>query len=65
MIEFITGLIPNLGAIMEAAGLMLGALVAFLMALGGLFLLIPGEQPEKAIFAMAEFVKKFSKKKEE
>ena len=65
MIQFIMGLIPNIGAIMEAAGLMMGALAAFLMALGGIFLLIPGEQPEKAIFAAAQFVEKFSKKKPE
>jgi len=40
----------------------LGALTAVLSALIALFLLIPGEQPEKALQAIVDFLKKFSVK---
>jgi hypothetical protein len=38
------------------------AVDAVLLALIALFLLIPGDQPEKALRAVADFVEKFSKK---
>ena len=40
----------------------LAAIVAVLSALIGLFMLIPGEQPEKALQAVVDFIAKFSKK---
>lgn len=41
---------------------LLAALNAVLLALIALFLLIPGEQPEKALRSVADFLEKFSKK---
>lgn len=40
----------------------LGAIHAVILALIGLFMLIPGEQPEKSLQAVASFLGKFSKK---
>ena len=40
----------------------LAAILAVLSALIGLFMLIPGEQPEKALQAVVDFIAKFSKK---
>ena len=40
----------------------LSALVAVVSALIALFLIIPGEQPEKALKSVADFLAKFSKK---
>jgi len=40
----------------------ISALVAVLSALVALFLLIPGDQPEKALKGIADFLAKFSKK---
>lgn len=42
--------------------LLVTAIVGVLSALVVLFSLIPGEQPEKAIQGVADFLKKFSKK---
>lgn len=39
-----------------------GALTAVLSALIALFLLIPGEQPEKTLQAVVDFLSKFSAK---
>ena len=39
-----------------------GAVYAALMALAAVFLMIPGEQPEKAILSVAKFLERFSKK---
>jgi len=38
------------------------SLDAVLLALVALFMLVPGEQPEKAIKSVADFLAKFSKK---
>lgn len=48
--------------IVESALAVVGALSALLAALYGLALLIPGEQPDKAIKALLELTKKISKK---
>ncbi len=40
----------------------LTAVVAVISALTALFLLIPGEQPEKSLKAIADFLAKFSNK---
>lgn len=48
--------------VLEQGPLILGYLSAALLALAGLFTLIPGEQPEKAMKGIAAFVEKFSKK---
>lgn len=40
----------------------LNAVVAVLTALIALFLFIPGNQPEKTLQAVVDFLKKFSKK---
>lgn len=40
----------------------LGAVTALLTALIGLFMLIPGEQPEKFLQGIVDFLSKFSKK---
>lgn len=40
----------------------LGAIIAVLSALIALFLMIPGDQPEKALQSALDFLSKFSKK---
>jgi len=40
----------------------LAALVGVLTALIGFFMLIPGEQPEKSLQAVVDFISKFSRK---
>jgi len=40
----------------------IGALDAILLALIALFILIPGDQPEKSIRKIADFIGKFSRK---
>ena len=62
MKDFILALIPNFSALIQAGLLVLGAFSALLGALGGLFALIPGEQPEKFLFAFAEKVANISRK---
>lgn len=42
----------------------ISAVVAVLSGLIALFTLIPGEQPEKALQAVVDFIAKFSKKPE-
>jgi hypothetical protein len=41
----------------------LAALVAILSGLIGIFMVIPGDQPEKTLQAIVDFIKKFSIKK--
>lgn len=55
MIEFIMGLVGNLGGYVNA-------ILAVLMALIALFMLIPGDQPEKALQGIVDFITKFSRK---
>lgn len=42
--------------------LLISAIMAVVSALTALFLIIPGEQPEKTFQAIADFLAKFSKK---
>lgn len=42
--------------------IVLSAVVAVLTALIGLFMLIPGEQPEKALQKVVDFISKYSAK---
>lgn len=51
-----------LQVLIENGPSILGNLSLVLSGLIGLFLLIPGEQPEKALQAALDFIKKFSKK---
>lgn len=39
-----------------------GMLIMILMGLIGIFMMIPGEQPEKSLQSILDFIKKFSKK---
>lgn len=48
--------------IIAEGGLYLGAVDAVILALIALFLLIPGEQPEKFLKGVADFLAKFSRK---
>jgi hypothetical protein len=48
--------------IIEVAQDVISSLVLVLTGLIGISLLIPGEQPEKALQAVLDFIKKFSKK---
>lgn len=41
---------------------LLNSIIAILTALIAFFMLIPGEQPEKALQAIVDFIKKFSVK---
>ena len=41
---------------------LLGAVVAALAALTALFMLVPGDQPEKALQSAVDFLKRFSNK---
>ena len=45
--------------------IIIGAVVAILSGIIGIALLIPGEQPEKALQGVVDFLSKFSKKKKE
>lgn len=49
-------------AILANWQIVLGAVVALLGALIVLFMAIPGEQPEKALQSVVDFLSKFSKK---
>jgi len=51
--QWILDLIQNAGPIFGAADKVVGALLVF-------FLLIPGEQPDKALRSVASFLSKFS-----
>jgi hypothetical protein len=51
--------------IIEKGPVYIASIVAVLSALIALFLLIPGEQPEKALQAIVDFLAKFSAKKKE
>ena len=48
--------------LIEVGPQILSAVIGVLSALIALFLLIPGDQPEKALRAAVEFLSKFSKK---
>jgi hypothetical protein len=48
--------------IIEKGPEIISAVVALLSGLTAVALLIPGEQPEKALQGVVEFLKKFSKK---
>lgn len=48
--------------IMEHFQDLLGAVVGLVTAAVGIALVIPGEQPEKALQGVVDFLKKFSKK---
>lgn len=48
--------------IIEYGPAFISALLAVLTALIGLFMLIPGEQPEKALKSIVDVVAKFSRK---
>lgn len=52
----------NYSAVLAAGVVVLGALHGLLLALIALFMLIPGEQPEKFLQGVADFVEKYSKK---
>lgn len=51
------------GYLVGNSGELLNAAVAVLVALIGLFMLIPGEQPEKFLQQVVNFVTRFSIKK--
>lgn len=55
MLEQILELLKQIGPVVAAAN-------AVLLALIGLFMLIPGEQPEKFLQYIVDFISKFSKK---
>lgn len=55
-------IIPALLALIEQLPVYIAAINAVLVALIALFLLIPGEQPEKALQGVVDFIAKFSKK---
>lgn len=52
--QYITWLLANYQAL-------IAALVAAMTALIALFMIIPGDQPEKALQAAVDFIKKFSR----
>jgi hypothetical protein len=52
----------NLSEIANAALLIGGAFVALISAVYTLFLLIPGDQPDKTIKAFLDFTQRFSRK---
>jgi hypothetical protein len=59
--DFITELFSHWQEIAAAGLVVLGTLTAFLAALYGLFLLIPGDQPDKTIKAIMDFTTKYSR----
>lgn len=54
--------LPAIQAIIEKLPLYIAALVGVLTALIGFFMLIPGEQPEKALQKVLDVLTKFSRK---
>jgi hypothetical protein len=62
IIPIVQLLISNSSQIVDAAYVALSALVALSGALIALFMLIPGEQPEKAIGQFRDFIAKYSRK---
>jgi hypothetical protein len=60
--ETLLPLLANLPAIWQAVIVVLGAASALLTALIALFVLVPGAQPEKALQAMVDAIKKISLK---
>ncbi len=60
--DFVLDLVGKGPELLAAALVVLGAFTAFLTALIGLFMLIPGDQPEKALQAVVDLLKPFSKK---
>lgn len=60
--EKILPLLANLPAIWSAVVVVLGALTALLTALIAVFVLIPGDAPEKQLQAIVDAVKKISLK---
>ncbi len=55
VIELVMGIIENAPVYIASAVALLGALIAF-------FMLIPGENPEKFLQSILDFLTKFSKK---
>lgn len=55
IIAMVMGIVGNLGGYVNA-------ILAVLTALIALCMLIPGEQPEKALQGIVDFIAKFSKK---
>lgn len=71
IIELVQFAVSNYQSVLASVALVIAALVSLAAALAALFAIIPGEQPEKGILAIAEklksigeWVSKFSKKKE-
>lgn len=62
MVEFIKELLSNWQGIVAAFFAALGALALFLVALIKLFALIPGDQPEKFLQKVVDFIAKYSNK---
>jgi hypothetical protein len=60
--DMINELLANWQNILNAALLVVGAFTGFLGALYALFVLIPGEQPDKTIKAFLDFTSRISKK---
>jgi hypothetical protein len=52
----------KLAEIVQQLPAYVAAVVGILTALIGLFMLIPGDQPEKALQGVVDFIEKFSKK---
>lgn len=55
-------LMALLALIMEKGPAVLSAVIALLSAIIGICLLIPGEQPEKALQSVVDFLTKLSRK---
>lgn len=62
MKDLVLALVSSYGQIVPAALAVLGALSGLLGSLYALALLIPGEQPDKAIKALLDFTEKYSRK---
>lgn len=60
--DFVLGLIDKGPELLTSFLVVIGAFTGFLTALIGFFMLIPGPQPEKALQAVVNFLKFFSKK---
>lgn len=62
MKDFLLALFSNWNGFVLAAMAVIAGLAALLSSLYALFLLIPGEQPDKAIKAVLDFTQKWSSK---
>lgn len=62
ILDYVNFIISNYVQIVEVAYQILSAIIALCLAMIALFMMIPGNQPEKALQSFVDFIQKFSRK---